>query len=81
MDIGQTIISFHNCISSFKTVFNQFPRSGNWFSILNCERKKKEKNVSNPKQPNFGALYLTQFLTDFGQILDSKSNDQAQQTL
>ena len=26
---------------------------------------------------NFGALYLTQFLTDFGQILDSKSYDQA----
>ena len=30
---------------------------------------------------NFGALYLTEFLTDFGQILDSKSYDQAQQTL
>ena len=30
---------------------------------------------------NFGALYLTQFLTDFGQILDSNSYDQAQQTL
>ena len=43
--------------------------------------KKEEKNVSNPKQPNFGALYLTQFLTDFGQILDSKSNDQAPETL
>ena len=26
-------------------------------------------------------LYLTQFLTDFGQILDSKSYDQALQTL
>ena len=26
---------------------------------------------------NFGALYLTEFLTDFGQILDSKSYDQA----
>ena len=26
---------------------------------------------------NFRALYLTQFLTDFGQILDSKSYDQA----
>ena len=25
---------------------------------------------------NFGALYLTEFLTDFGQILDSKSYDQ-----
>ena len=30
---------------------------------------------------NFGALYLTEFLTDFGQILDSNSYDQAQQTL
>ena len=26
---------------------------------------------------NFIALYLTEFLTDFGQILDSKSYDQA----
>ena len=26
---------------------------------------------------NFRALYLTEFLTDFGQILDSKSYDQA----
>ena len=26
---------------------------------------------------NFGALYLTQFLIDFGQILDSKYYDQA----
>ena len=26
---------------------------------------------------NFGAVYLTQFLTDFSQILDSKSYDQA----
>ena len=26
---------------------------------------------------NFGALYLTEFLMDFGQILDSKSYDQA----
>ena len=26
---------------------------------------------------NFGALYLTEFLTDFGQILDSKSYDKA----
>ena len=26
---------------------------------------------------NFRALYLTQFLTDFRQILDSKSDDQA----
>ena len=26
---------------------------------------------------NFGALYLTEILTDFGQILDSKSYDQA----
>ena len=30
---------------------------------------------------NFGGLYLTEFLTDFGQILDSNSYDQAQQTL
>ena len=30
---------------------------------------------------NFGVLYLTEFLTDFGQILDSKSYDQAKQTL
>ena len=30
---------------------------------------------------NFGALYLTEFLTDFGQILNSNSYDQAQQTL
>ena len=30
---------------------------------------------------NLGALYLTEFLTDFGQILDSNSYDQAQQTL
>ena len=29
---------------------------------------------------NLGALYLTEFLTDFGQILDSNSYDQAQQT-
>ena len=26
---------------------------------------------------NFGALYLSEFLTDLGQILDSKSYDQA----
>ena len=26
---------------------------------------------------NFGGLYLTEFLTDFGQILDSNSYDQA----
>ena len=26
---------------------------------------------------NFGAVYLTQFLTDFSQILDSKSYNQA----
>ena len=26
---------------------------------------------------NFGAVYLTQFLTDFSQIMDSKSYDQA----
>ena len=42
---------------------------------------KLVKNVCKPKQPNFEALQLIQFLTDFGQILDSKSNDQAQQTL
>ena len=30
---------------------------------------------------NFGALYLSEFLTDLGQILDYKSYDQAQQTL
>ena len=30
---------------------------------------------------NFGALYLTEFLTDLGLILDSNSYDQAQQTL
>ena len=30
---------------------------------------------------NFGALYLTEFLTDLGQILDSNSYDHAQQTL
>ena len=30
---------------------------------------------------NFGGLYLTEFLTDFGQILDWNSYDQAQQTL
>ena len=30
---------------------------------------------------NFGGLYLTEFLMDFGQILDSNSYDQAQQTL
>ena len=30
---------------------------------------------------NFRALYLTEFLTDVGQILDSNSYDQAQQTL
>ena len=29
---------------------------------------------------NFRGLYLTEFLTDFGQILDSSSYDQAQQT-
>ena len=30
---------------------------------------------------NFGAVYLTQFLTDFSHILDYKSYDQALQTL
>ena len=44
---------------------------------LPAAKKRRKKNVSNPKQPNFGALYLTQFLTDFSQILDSKSYEQA----
>ena len=33
--------------------------------------------VYPPFSTNFGGLYLTQFLTDFCQILDSKSYDQA----
>ena len=45
-------------------------------SALREEEKKKEKKY-NPFLTNFGPLYLTQFLTDFGQILDSKSYDQA----
>ena len=40
---------------------------------LLCERKR---NYS-PFLTNFGDIYLTQFLTDLGQILDSKSYDQA----
>ena len=34
-----------------------------------------------PLLTNFWALYLSEFLTDWGQILDSNSYDQAQQTL
>ena len=33
--------------------------------------------VGNPFLTNFEALYLSEFLTDLGQILDSKSYDQA----
>ena len=41
------------------------------------EKKKKKKGVCNTFLTNFGALYLSEFLTDLGQILDSKSYDQA----
>ena len=40
--------------------------------VYNTFWKKDLLNLTN-----FGAVYLTQFLTDFSQILDSKSYDQA----
>ena len=43
--------------------------TGRYGGAPHLKRKKKY----NPFLTNFGALYLTQFLTDFGQILDSKS--------
>ena len=48
--------------------------SGHLFSCLfvTLFGKKDLLNLTN-----FGAVYLTQFLTDFSQILDSKSYDQA----
>ena len=67
------------CKQLYPKSFNFQPISTKWKLVQYIEMQRK--NVSNPKRPNFGVLYFTQFLTDFGQILDSKSYDQAQQTL
>ena len=45
------------CLTFLKSrlFFNQFPRSGNWFSILNCDEEKKR--FSNAKQSNFKGFW------------------------
>ena len=46
--------------------------------ITTTEGMKEERDLALGL---FNCLYFTQFLKDFGQILDSESYDQAQQTL
>ena len=46
------------------------------FWILNLMTKYKKPYYTTPRLGLFNCLYLSQLLTDFGQILDSKSYDQ-----
>ena len=56
-------------------IFNWHQPPGADYPYVGMEDISEVKETHN--LTNFGALYLTQFLTDFSQILDSKSYDQA----
>ena len=61
--------------SSLTVCFQNFTKGQNYLPKL-FAKIKFSGAISNLKY-NYKCLYLPQFLTDFGQILDSKSYDQA----